>query len=92
VQSTPQFSISLPNETADAVRAKVASGESATEGEVICEGLRAVMARDQAVESWLRKGVSSAYEARKASPSRAVSVAKGGARLAPAHMQAAEES
>jgi putative addiction module CopG family antidote len=49
VRSTQQFSITLPNDMADAVRAKVASGEYATESEVIRDGLRALLARDQAI-------------------------------------------
>jgi len=49
VRSTQQFSITLPNDMADAVRAKVASGEDATESEVIRDGLRALLARDQAI-------------------------------------------
>jgi Arc/MetJ-type ribon-helix-helix transcriptional regulator len=32
-------------------RANVASGQYATESEVICDGLRTLMARDQAVET-----------------------------------------
>lgn len=47
MRSTQQFSITLPNEMADAVRAKVATGEYATESEVIRDGLRALLARDR---------------------------------------------
>jgi putative addiction module CopG family antidote len=82
VRSTQQLSITLPNEMADAVRAKVASGEYATESEVIREGLRALLARDQAIERWLRGEVAAAYDALKAAPSRAVSAAQVRARLA----------
>jgi antitoxin ParD1/3/4 len=82
VRSTQQFSITLPNEMADAVRAKVASGEYATESEVIRDGLRALLARDQAVEKWLKDEVAAAYDALKAVPSRAVSPAQVRARLA----------
>ena len=67
---------------AESVRAKVASGEYATESEVIRDGLRTLMARDQAVEAWLNKRVASAYDALKASPSRTVSAAEVRARLA----------
>lgn len=49
MRSTQQFSITLPNEMAEAVRAKVACGEYATESEVIQEGLRALLARDRAI-------------------------------------------
>jgi antitoxin ParD1/3/4 len=88
MRSTQQFSITLPNEMADAVRAKVASGEYATESEVIRDGLRALLARDRAVEDWLRKDVATAYDALKAAPSRAVGVDTVKARLAAAHERA----
>jgi antitoxin ParD1/3/4 len=73
VRSTKQLSITLPNELAELVRAKVAAGEYATESEVIRDGLRVLLARDRAVESWLRETVAPAYDALKANPSRAVS-------------------
>ena len=60
MRSTQQFSITLPNEMAEAVRAKVAAGEYATESEVIRDGLRVLLARDRAIEDWLRKGVNAA--------------------------------
>lgn len=82
MRSTQQFSITLPNEMAEAVRAKVAAGEYATESEVIRDGLRILLARDRAVEVWLRKDVAAAYDALKADPSRAQSVAAVKARLA----------
>jgi antitoxin ParD1/3/4 len=41
----------------DAVKAKVTSGEYATEREVIREGRRALMARDRAIEQWLHQQV-----------------------------------
>ena len=73
MRSTQQLSITLPNEMADLIRAKVATGEYATESEVIRDGLRTLLARDRAVEGWLREQVAPAYDARKADPSRAVS-------------------
>jgi antitoxin ParD1/3/4 len=88
MRSTQQFSITLPNEMAEAVRAKVAAGEYATESEVIRDGLRALLARDRAVEDWLRSDVASAYDALKADPARAVSVERVNARLAAAHKKA----
>jgi len=60
MRTTQQFSITLPNEMADAVKAKVMTGEYATESEVIRDGLRALMARDRAVENWLRGQVGPA--------------------------------
>lgn len=85
MRSTQQFSITLPHEMAEAVRAKVAAGEYATESEVIRDGLRVLLARDRAVEDWLLKDVSSAYDALVADPSRAVGVGTVKARLAAAH-------
>jgi antitoxin ParD1/3/4 len=92
MRSTQQFSITLPNEMAEAVRAKVAAGEYATESEVIRDGLRVLLARDRAVEDWLRKGVASAYDALKADPSRAVGVDAVKARLAAAHKKASAKA
>lgn len=88
MRSTQQFSITLPNEMADAVRAKVAGGQYATESEVIRDGLRALLARDQAVEDWLRNDVAAAYDALKADPSKAVSIGRVRARLAAVHKKA----
>ena len=85
MRTTQQFSITLPNEMANVVKAKVQAGEYATESEVIRDGLRALMARDKAVESWLQAQVGTAYDALKADPSRAVSVAQVRDRLAAEH-------
>ena len=74
MRSTQQFSITLPNEMAADVRAKVASGEYASESEVIRDGLRALHARDKAVDHWLRNEAVPAYEALKADPSRGASL------------------
>jgi antitoxin ParD1/3/4 len=85
VRTTQQFSITLPNEMADAVKSKVAAGEYATESEVIRDGLRALLARDRAVETWLHEQVGPAYDALKADPSRAVSTADVRAMLGTEH-------
>ena len=74
MRSTQQFSVTLPNEMAAQVRAKVASGEYASESEVIRDGLRALLARDRAVENWLRNEALPAYDAYKADPSRGLSL------------------
>ena len=88
MRSTQQLSITLPNEMAELVRAKVATGEYATESEVIRDGLRTLLARDRAVEAWLREQVAPAYDALKADPSRAVSVDDIRARLSAEHERA----
>ena len=88
MRTTQQMSITLPNEMADAVRTKVRAGEYATESEVIREGLRALLNRDRAIESWLQSQVVEAYDALKADPSRAVTIDQVRARLAKEHAKA----
>ena len=51
------------------VKAKVASGEYATESEVIRDGLRALQARDAAVDKWLRDEVAKSCDEYAADPS-----------------------
>lgn len=92
MRSTQQFSITLPNEMAEAVRAKVAAGEYATESEVIRDGLRVLLARDRAVEDWLRKDVAAAYDKLKAHPSHAVAVGAVKARMAATHAKQTKKS
>ena len=72
MRTTQQLSITLPKEMADAVKDKVRSGEYATESEVIRDGLRALLARDQAVEKWLRDTVVPAAEVLRADPGQAL--------------------
>ncbi len=82
MRRTRQLSITLPIEMADMLRERVRSGgEYASESELIREGLRALFARDQAVEAWLRDEVAAAYDAVAADPSRAVSAQSVRARL-----------
>ena len=45
MRTTQQLSITLPNDMADVVKAKVPTGEYATESEVIPDGLRALLWR-----------------------------------------------
>ncbi|MDD5037592.1 MAG: type II toxin-antitoxin system ParD family antitoxin [Methylococcaceae bacterium] len=87
MRTTQQFSITLPNEMADVVKRKVAVGEYATESEVIRDGLRVLMARDRAVENWLREQVGPAYDALKDDPARAATVDQVRAMLAAEHQQ-----
>ena len=72
----------LPNELAELVRSKVASGEYATDSEVVRDGLRTLAARDRVIETWLREEVAPAYDALKADPSRAISASDVRAALA----------
>ena len=92
MRSTQQFSITLPNEMAEAVRAKVAAGEYAAESEVIRDGLLVLLARDCVVEDWLRKDVVSTYDRLKADPSRARAGSAVKTRLAATHTKATKKA
>jgi antitoxin ParD1/3/4 len=85
MRSTRQFSVTLPHEMAADVRAKVASGEYASESEVIRDGLRALQERNRAVEHWLRNEVVPAFKALKADPSRGSSLEETRTALAKRH-------
>ena len=85
MRTTQQFSITLPHEMAEAVKSKVAAGEYASESEVIRDGLRALLARDRAVEKWLQERIGPVYDALKADPTRAVSIDDVRTRLAAEH-------
>ena len=74
MRATRQLSITLPHEMAEMVRAKVSSGEYASESEVVRDGLRALLVRERAIESWLAAEVGEAYDALKKDPARALSV------------------
>lgn len=74
VRTTQQMSVTLPKDMAARVKAKVASGEYASESEVIRDGLRALQARDHAVDDWLRRDVVPIYDAMKTDPTRARSI------------------
>ena len=82
MRTTQQLSITLPNDMADVVKTKVRTGEYASESEVIRDGLRALLARDRAVENWLYNQVGPAFDALKSDPTRAVTAKQVRARLA----------
>lgn len=71
MRSTKQLSVTLPHEMARDVADKVASGEYASESEVVRDGLRALQARDKAIEQWLSGEVAATYDRMKADPGRA---------------------
>ena len=88
MRMTQQMSITLPNDMADLVKNKVRSGEYASDSEVIRDGIRALRARDRAVESWLHNQVGRAYDALKADPTRAVTIDQVRAYLRDEHAKA----
>ena len=85
MRTTTQVSITLPNDMARLVRAKVQAGEYASESEMIRDGLRVLLARDRIVEDWLNNQVGTAYDALAADPYRALTVDQVRVRLAAEH-------
>lgn len=72
MRSTKQLSITLPNEMTDLIKEKVATGEYASESEVIRDGIRALLSRERTVDGWLYDQVGSAYDTLKDNPDRAI--------------------
>jgi antitoxin ParD1/3/4 len=94
-RNTQPMSITLPHDMAAMVRAKVESGEYATESEVIRDGLRALQARDAAVESWLRGEVAKSFKSLDkgaARPRMAAAKAEALARLLDAYRARIEQA
>jgi len=85
MRTTQQLSITLPKDMADVVKARVSAGEYASESEVIRDGLRALMARDRAVDAWLSRQVGRSFDELKADPSQAVTADPVRAHLAAEH-------
>jgi len=82
-----ELTITLPRALADMVRAKVESGEYASESEMVRESLAALLGWDHDLERWLREEVVAAYQEMKADPTTGLTVEEVKASLA----QAAEE-
>ncbi len=87
MRSTQALTITLPLEMAKMVKDKVASGEYATESEVVRDGLRSLAARDAAIEKWLVEEVVPTLHALDADPSRVIPADEAWRRIA-AHMTA----
>jgi putative addiction module CopG family antidote len=92
MRTTQQFSVTLPNDLAAQVCGKVASGEYASESKVIRDGLRALDARDRALEQWPRNEVVPAYDAYQADPSRGIALEDVCAGLAERHKRVSKRS
>ena len=80
--STQQLSITLSDEMASNVRAKVASGEYASESDVIQEALSTVYSHEQSLEDWLRHRVAASYDALRANPDTGIPLKEIRVRLA----------
>ena len=85
MRNTHPLSITLTHDMAAMVKAKVASGEYATESEVIRDGLRSLLARDAAIERWLREDVARSYDKHAANPGNTIAADEIMPRLRAAH-------
>lgn len=87
-----QLSVTLPDDLADQVRAKVESGRFASESDVVIEALRTLEDRERCVEQWLRTEVVEAYDALAADPSRGLSLDEVRSSLAATHDRLAADA
>ena len=69
MRKTQSLSVTVPHDMARMIKDKVKSGAYATESEVVREGLRALAARDAALEQWLRTEGVARYDAYHRDPS-----------------------
>lgn len=92
MRTTTQLSITLPNSMAEALKERVASGAYASESEVVRDGLRALFAREEAIEAWLRTEVAASYDELRADPTRAITSDEIRAHLAELHRQYSAKS
>nr|WP_137131796.1 type II toxin-antitoxin system ParD family antitoxin [Rhizobium sp. FY34] len=74
MQGSRSLNIILPADLADMVASKVASGEYASESEVIREGLLSLVSKDEEMERWLLDEVAPAYDRYKQDPARALPI------------------
>lgn len=82
------MNVNLGDQLEELVRAKVASGEYNSASEVVRDGLRAMLARDRAVEHWLRTEVAESYDEYQANPESGISIDDVRASLAARHQDA----
>jgi len=76
---------------ANILKEKVAAGTYASESEVIRDGIRALLARDRAIEAWLAQSVATTHDATLANPARSVTPTTIRERLAAEHNKVIED-
>jgi len=89
MDATKRLAIELPEELAEAVDARIASGRFANASEVVQEGLRLLAEEeefetDPALEQWLRTEIVARYDAVKAGRDTGLTVDQVKANLAEA--------
>ena len=81
MRATQSLSITLPAELAEMVKAKVASGEYASESEVVHDGLLTLVDEDATLETWQVEEVRKTLEKVRAHPERLLSLEEVDRRL-----------
>ena len=64
--NTVTILVSLPEDLAELVNEKVATGKYANANAVLLDGLRVLINRDMALDDWLRREMGPAYDIIKA--------------------------
>ena len=87
-----QVTIVVPSEVADALNARVDSGEYASQGDVVRKGLRLLTEEDEVlhspeVERWLREVAVPIAEATSADPARSIPAHEVRAHFATKHLK-----
>jgi antitoxin ParD1/3/4 len=72
MRTAQKRTFSLPPRQAKFIDAQVRAGTYASASEVVRAGLRALQARDAAIEHWLKSEVVPVYDAMKADPKRGI--------------------
>lgn len=88
--SARSLNVTLPAELVELVRDKVASGDYASESEVVSAGLRALQAHDAVLEEWLRTEGVARYDAYRRDGGEGRSAAEVFARLRAHHAERAK--
>jgi antitoxin ParD1/3/4 len=91
MRNTQAISVTLPHDMAAMVKAKVSSGEYATESEVVRDGLRTLQARDAALEKWLLEEVVKSYDQFANDPAIGIPAADMMARLRASYRERLEK-
>lgn len=70
--TTREMTFTLPADIADLIDIKVASGSYQSRSDVVQDGLRVLIERDEALETWLRTEVVAGHAEDLADPSKGV--------------------
>jgi putative addiction module CopG family antidote len=76
-----RLSIELPEEVAETIDARIASGRNASESDVVREALELLAAQDGPLEDWMAEELIAGYDAWRADPACGIPLEEVSARL-----------